>query len=74
MTKISEDNDGKALALCCYEYVHMWAWCHRILFSHWWMYKANIKLQELTGQGELIELEDLPKNTKPGAMPRDYKL
>lgn len=47
LTKISDEEGGRALALLCYEDVHAGQVCHRRMFAQWFEGKTGIMVPEL---------------------------
>ena len=47
LQKISDEHDGRPLALLCYENVHAGETCHRRMFADWWKGKTTQNVPEL---------------------------
>jgi hypothetical protein len=72
LATISKAEEGKSLALLCFEDVtqargHR---CHRVVASLWWLEQTGSEIPELTDEGELLNLHKLHRQTAP-IVPRE---
>jgi hypothetical protein len=65
LSAISARHDGRALALLCFEDLQRAQRCHRTIVATWWFEQTGQKMLELTNAGEVLALEELPRQVQP---------
>jgi hypothetical protein len=65
LANVAAQNDGKPLALLCFEDLLKGQRCHRVILSAWWHEQTGLGMPELTNDGELLGLGQLHHQVQP---------